>query len=538
MSLVATCFGENPIVQTIYTADPAPMVHNDTLYCYTSHDEDVLVDNFFTMRDWRCFATTDMVNWRDLGKVASLQDFSWTGDNGAWAIQCTYRNGKFYMYCPIHVKGIGVLVSDNPDGPFSDPLGKPLLNDASNDIDPSVFIDDDDQAYLYWGNPNCMYVKLNEDMISYSGNRVEVPMTVESFGARSDNERPTSYEEGPWLYKRNSLYYLVFAGGPISEHIAYSTSNSPTGPWRYRGVIMPTQGGSFTNHPGVIDYKGNSYLFYHNAALPGGGGFHRSVCVEKFTYNEDGIIPQINMTEEGASQIGHLDPYVTTQAETICRESGVETGVCDEGGVMVESINNGDYIMLKGVDFGDGATSFDARVASASGGGNIELRLDSQTGTLVGTCAVQGTGSWQEWVTKSCTVSGATGVHDLYLKFTGGGDFLFNFNWWRFTPIATGTKAVTGERGEYGSKIKMVSGVGETPSIRLDFPESVQQAKVNVRLFDMTGRLVAKLYGGKLTSSNLILSLHKLTLRTGVYMIRAELNDTPYLIAGNMVLLR
>jgi arabinoxylan arabinofuranohydrolase len=217
LQFLCVCFAENPVVQTNYTPDPAPMVYNDTLFCYTSHDEDVLENNFFTMRDWCCFSTTDMVNWQSRGRVASLKDFSWAGTNGAWAVQCTHRDGKFYMYCPIHMKGIGVLVSDSPEGPFTDPLGKPLLNNGGNDIDPTVFIDDDDQAYLYWGNPTCTYAKLNQDMISLSGSRVALPMTVESFGARSNTDRQTSYEEGPWFYKRNGLYYLVFAGGPISE---------------------------------------------------------------------------------------------------------------------------------------------------------------------------------------------------------------------------------------------------------------------------------------------------------------------------------
>ena len=106
---------------------------------------------------------------------------------------------------------------------------------------------------------------------------------------------------------------MIFAGGPISEHIAYSTSNSPTGPWTYRGKIMPTQGSSFTNHAGVIDFRGNSYFFYHNGALPGGGGFNRSVCVEQFKYNADGTFPTINMTTTGPSQIGNLNPYVKTE---------------------------------------------------------------------------------------------------------------------------------------------------------------------------------------------------------------------------------
>ena len=426
---------DNPIVQTAYTADPAPMVYDGICYVYTSHDEDVTVRNFFTMNDWRCYCTTDMVNWTDLGSPLSYKEFSWARDNSSWAGQCIPRNGKFYYYVPINRQrggnAIGVAVSDSPTGPFSDAIGKPLLT-GNGYIDPTVFIDVDGQAYLYWGNPNLYYVKLNEDMVSYSGQINKVPLTTEGFGVRTRDDRPTQYEEGPWLYKRNDLYYLIFAAGPISEHISYSTSSSPTGPWTFGGIVMPTQGNSFTNHPGVCDYKGNSYFFYHNGALPGGGGFNRSVCVEQLKFSDDGTIPTLKMTKEGAPQIGHLNPYDTVQAETICWESGVETEKCSEGGMNVCDIENGDYIKIKGVDFGTGAASFEARVASETNGGNIEIYLDSLTGTLAGICTVPGTESSQTWVSKSCTVTGANGVHDIFLKFTGDSGKLFNFNWWKF----------------------------------------------------------------------------------------------------------
>ncbi|MBN2738192.1 MAG: family 43 glycosylhydrolase [Spirochaetales bacterium] len=429
-------FAENPIVQTLYTADPAPMVYDDKLYVYTTHDEDQIINNFFTMNDWRVYSTSDMANWVDHGSPLAYTDFSWASGS-AWAAQCVPRNGKFYLYVPINQKNggnaIGVAVSDSPTGPFKDAIGRPLMA-AFGYIDPTVFIDDDGQAYLYWGNPNLWYVKLNNDMISYSGGIQQIPLTTASFGTRTgDAERSTTYEEGPWFYKRNNLYYMIFAGGPISEHIGYSTSNGPTGPWTYRGKIMPTQGGSFTNHPGVAHYKNRSYLFYHNAALPGGGGFHRSVCVEEFTYRSDGTIPTINMTSSGPPQIENLNPYETVEAETICLESGIETEKCDEGGMNVANIENGDWIKIKGVDFDSGASGFEARVASNTSGGKIELRLGSQTGTLIGTCTVSGTGGWQNWTTVSTTVSGASGLKDLFLCFTGGSDFLFNLNWWRFT---------------------------------------------------------------------------------------------------------
>nr|AQQ75133.1 GH43 CBM6 [uncultured bacterium] len=444
---VSVSLADNPIIQTIYTADPAPLVYNGRVYLYTGHDEDG--STYFTMNEWRVFSSADMVNWTDHGSPLRYSTFSWaTGD--AWAGQAIYRNGKFYWYVPIkHTNGstaIGVAVSTSPTGPFTDARGTPLVGPAYGYIDPTVFIDDDGQAYLYWGNPNLWYVRLNADMISYSGSVTQIPLTTAGFGTRSGNpDRATLYEEGPWVYKRNGTYYMVFAADCCTngEYIAYSTSSSPTGPWTYRGVIMPKQGSSFTNHAGITDFNGNSYFFYHNGALPGGGGFTRSVAVEKFTYNTNGTFPTISMSTTGAPQVGTVNPYVTNEAETIAWESGVETEVSSEGGMNVGFIDNGDYIKVKGVNFGSGAASFEARVASATSGGNIELRLDSSTGTLVGTCSVQGTGGWQTWVTRTCTVSGATGTHDLYLKFTGGSGSLFNLNWWKFNPTGGVTATPT-----------------------------------------------------------------------------------------------
>ena len=170
-------------------------------------------------------------------------------------------------------------------------------------------------------------------MISYSGGVNRIPLTTAGFGTRTGNaSRPTLYEEGPWVYKRNGMYYNVFAAECCSEFIGYSTASSPTGPWTYRGTIMPTQGGSFTNHAGIVDFNGGSYFFYHNGALPGGGGFTRSVAVEKFSYNANGTIPTINMTTAGAPQVGTLNPYVRQEAETIAWQSGVETERASEGG--------------------------------------------------------------------------------------------------------------------------------------------------------------------------------------------------------------
>jgi hypothetical protein len=266
------------------------------------------------------------------------------------------------------------------------------------------------------------------------------------------------------VYKRNGLYYIVFAARCCSEFIGYSTAPGPLGPWTYRGTIMPTQGSSFTNHPGVIDFNGGSYFFYHNGALPGGGGFTRSVAVEKFTYNTDGTFPTINMTTTGAPQVGTLNPYVRQEAETIAGESGVETEASSEGGMNVGWIENGDWIKVKGVAFGAGATSFTARVASGTSGGQVELHLDSPTGTLVGTCTVPGTGGWQSWVSVSCPVSGASGTHDLYLRFAGGTGFLLNVNWWQFTGAGGGGNLLTNGDMESGTTGWAAFGAGTVSS--------------------------------------------------------------------------
>ena len=243
MGTAATAQNINlPIIQTKYTADPAPYVHNDTVYLYTTHDEDGAEG--FQMKDWLLYTSTDMVNWQDRGAVASLKDFKWfKGENGAWAEQVIERNGKWYMYCPIHGHGIGVLVADSPYGPFKDPLGKPLAWEGDwFDIDPTIWIDDDNQAYMYWGNPVLKAVKLNEDMISYSDSIMHFPKIQD-------------YQEGPWFWKRNGNYYLAYASTCCPEGIGYAMSKNPLGPWEYKGHIMNHTPRTRGNHPGSIEIR-------------------------------------------------------------------------------------------------------------------------------------------------------------------------------------------------------------------------------------------------------------------------------------------
>ncbi|OUJ72241.1 carbohydrate-binding protein [Hymenobacter crusticola] len=422
ISTVYISGAQNPIIQTKYTADPAPLVYKDTVFLYTSHDEDDAEG--FKMYNWMLYTSTDMVNWTDHGAVASTKSFSWSPQNGAWAPQCIERNGKFYLYCPIHVKGIGVLVSDSPYGPFTDPLGKPLIKNSIEDIDPTVYIDDDGQAYLYWRNPNIYYVKLNKDMISYSGEIMKSPT------------KPDNYQEGPWFYKRNNKYYLAYASTCCPEGIGYAMSNNPTGPWNYTGTIMDRDPRSNGNHPGIIDYKGNSYVFGFNYAISKAKSAkhteRRSVCLAKLTYNSDGTIQKLPFwSEAGVDRLAVVNPYKRTEAETIAWSQGLKTskGV---NGMYVTDIDSGDYIKVKGVDFEKGAKEFMASVASTALTPVIELHLDSPTGTLLGSLKGKRTGGLENWVVQSCKVSKQGGVHDVYFVFKGTESNTFRFDWWQF----------------------------------------------------------------------------------------------------------
>lgn len=430
---------QNPIIQTAYTADPAPMVHDGKVYLYTSHDEDN--STWFTMDDWRLYTTHDMVNWTDHGAVLEYKDFDWALKN-AWAPAAIERDGKFYLYVPItdrnNQNGIGVAVANSPYGPFIDPLGKPLVSESNADIDPAVFIDDDGQAYMFWGNPVCYFVKLNEDMISTEGEIQQIPNSIEAFGKREgekNDRRPTTYEEGPWVYKNNDRYYLFFAAGPIPEHIGYSTSKSINGPWTYQGKLMPTEGGSFTNHPGIIDYKDKTYFFYHNAGLPGGSGFNRSVCVQELKFNDDGTIEQMNMASGIKDALKEMNPYRKTEAETIAWSEGFKAKSNEVVGNFVTAMKDKAYIQVKAVDFGDiSPSSITARIGSVHNNNvSMEVRADAKDGKLLATLNVPITGGDDRWKLVKAEVEEITGVHDLYFIVKGKATTqLMYFDYWMF----------------------------------------------------------------------------------------------------------
>lgn len=312
-----TCTG-NPIVKRAFTPDPAGVVDGDWFYLFTGHDEPDA--RGYHMKDWQVFGTTNMIDWVDYGPVMDTSTFRWAQQgNRAWASQAIKRGGKWHWYVSVALPrggdAIGVATADRVEGPWTDPIGKPLLIGRAGYIDPSVFIDDDGTAWLFWGNcggdPGCWYVELKDNMLELAGAVRPVPglMDAKAFGEplvkkhgagfRRDGSKNTNFEEAPWIYKVGDTYFLEYAAGGVPEHWAYSTAKSVHGPWTYRGKIMDRAEGTGTIHGGSVLFKDRWYLVYHNATLPGGGDARRSACIEPYERNPDGSIPFIRATREG-----------------------------------------------------------------------------------------------------------------------------------------------------------------------------------------------------------------------------------------------
>ncbi|WP_405340819.1 family 43 glycosylhydrolase [Fibrobacter sp.] len=440
--LCTTAMAENPIIQTYYSPDPAPVVFGDTVCVYTGNDEG---GHFFTMHGWRVSCTTDMVNWTDKGELI-LSNESFGGNakkNGDWAAQVVRRNGKYYYYVTVEStrggRAINVAVADKPEGPFKDARnGQHLAGPDWAYIDPTVWIDDDGQAWLYWGNPRLYYAKLKENMIEFDG---KINTTDMSRGFSPNGE--SVYTEGPWIHKRGKKYYMLYAShgtGNGGERISYSTSDSPTGPWTWGGLIMePGQGAAFTNHCGIIDFKGRSFFFYHNQKNVSGGGYSRSTAIEEFTWGSDGTIPKINPTNNGVVKpVKNLDPFDRVEAETKSWVGGISVSKprdpeggnytiiehvkVENGAVYLTNMGNSFYTKVRSVDMDDGADRI--IICTRGKAGKIELHAGSETGALLASMDVPASTVWQE---NTYDLSDAAGVDDLFFVVKQGG---FDFDYW------------------------------------------------------------------------------------------------------------
>jgi arabinoxylan arabinofuranohydrolase len=286
----------NPIVTNLYTADPAALVDGGRVYLYAGHDEAPADGKDYVMNEWRVYSSCDMQHWTDHGPALRYSTFAWAGRD-AWAGDIVKRNGKYYFYATVDHKtipgkAIGVAVSDSPTGPFVDARGSALItNDMTkqtdilwDDIDPGVFVDDDGQAWLFWGNTVLKYAKLDSAMTGLDG-----PIMSQAIDA---------FTEAPYVHKRGKTYYLSYSEH-FPEQTVYATSTKVTGPWTRRGVIMTPNAGVKTIHQAIVHFNGRDYIFYHNAKLPGGGEFRRSVAVEELHYRADGSIRPVDQTTAG-----------------------------------------------------------------------------------------------------------------------------------------------------------------------------------------------------------------------------------------------
>ncbi|SDS47216.1 Glycosyl hydrolases family 43 [Mucilaginibacter mallensis] len=295
-SVTKSQLAENPFIRDIYTADPSARVFPDgRLYVYPSHDVDP-PRGCDLMDKYHVFSTDDMVHWKDHGEILNSSQISWGRKEGGfmWAPDCVYKNGTYYFYFP-HPSGtdwnktwqVGIATSKKPASDFVPQGYLDLGNDSFAMIDPNVFVDDDGQAYFYYGGGGrCVGAKLKDNMTELA--QPLAPM-----------EGLKDFHEATWVFKRKGVYYLTYADnnredGKDANRLNYATSKSPLGPWTYGGVYLGSTG-SGTNHGSVAEYKGQWYAFYHNDVLSGQGNL-RSICVDKLYFNADGSIQMVVQT--------------------------------------------------------------------------------------------------------------------------------------------------------------------------------------------------------------------------------------------------
>jgi len=456
-----------PIVSHRYLADPGSLVFNGRVYLYNSNDDDNQGSSY-QMHSIVCVSTSDMKNWTDHGIVFQVPEGATWAQN-SWAPQPIAREGTIYLYFGNSASGVGVATSTNPVGTFKDARGNYLVNSSTPGasgtsswlFDPGALIDTDGTGYLSFGGngeTNARIIKLGSDLTSVSGSAAMLA--------------PTGFFEASFLFKRKSVYYFAYSSDTAHGlRIDYLSSSSPMSGYTYRGVLAgqpPVNDNN--NHASEFEFMGQWYHAYHNRSVAKQAGidatYKRNLALEVLNFKSDDTIQEVTYTTDGVPQVGPLNPYIRVEAETMKAQGGIETEPCSDGGMDVTSIADGDWISVRGVDFGAGAKTFSARVASTSAQGAIEVRSGSETGTLLATCDVPMTGGLQKWQTTNCNVSGATGViKDLYFRFKGGG---FAFDSWQFTssndPGAGGASGSGGSPGSAGASGGASSGVAGSAS--------------------------------------------------------------------------
>lgn len=326
--LILTCsnqlFAANPVVRHLYTADPTIRFFQDRFWLYTTHDKETPTTNgnlhFLNWYDpgpYRAFSSVDMKEWTDHGPILSIDDIQWATEQ-PYAFDIIERNGTYYLYFSFvgDNKSIGVATSQKPDGPFTDAIGKPLLhqdmhNAPCETIDAGLFIDDNGQAYLTYGNDDPFICLIRGTEKEYTGQKAPRMVKLKDNMVELDGgirvvEGISDFFEGPAMHKRNGLYYLIYASNGAWSDISYASSNTPLGPYTMQGIIDKRPGlftpGSpllISNHAAILDHDGASFYVYHTAELSGGINYRRSVSIDPISYDKDGKINPVTRTFMG-----------------------------------------------------------------------------------------------------------------------------------------------------------------------------------------------------------------------------------------------
>jgi beta-xylosidase len=268
-----------------FTADPAIRVFGDTYYIYPTSDRP-----YWNTTEFAVWSSKNLVTWKKEGIALDLSknEVTWA-DSRAWAPDCIERNGTYYLYFCGAGK-IGVATSRSPLGPFKDALGHPLVARGgkikTNAIDPVAFIDDNGQAYLYYGNGKpCQVVRLKPDMISIDGDPVDINLR--------------DFREGIVVFKRAGKYYFMWsiddARSP-NYRVGWGVADSPYGPVvspKEKFIVLQKNGTALgTAHHSVVNIPGTDrwYVAFHRHAVPGGGGYKRETCLVRMEFDADGGI--------------------------------------------------------------------------------------------------------------------------------------------------------------------------------------------------------------------------------------------------------
>ena len=345
--------GTNPIITGQFTADPTARVFEGKIYMYPSHDIPSVITHtdgsaWFSMPDYHVFSSEDLTSWTDHGVILRQEDVPWGKPDAysMWAPDCVYKDGKYYFYFPDAPAegfgfGIGVAVADKPYGPFT-PQESPIKGVMG--IDPCVLIDDDGTSYIYWSGMGLSGSKLKDNMLELEGRPTRV-----------DKDLPHGFKEGPFAFKRDGKYYLTYPWvRENTETLAYAMSDSPLGPFEYKGLIMQESPvGCWTNHHSIVEYKGQWYLFYHHNDYSPDFDKNRSARIDRLYFNEDGTIQEVIPTLRG------VGPVKATSKVEIDRYSSIEGAKIDyldtadlfKGWKTVFS-NPGDKVVFNELDFG------------------------------------------------------------------------------------------------------------------------------------------------------------------------------------------